>query len=619
MDVVAKITREVTAPGIVFHQLSAGNFQGGYFLNERLPYNPDDLHFADEENDILVLMSGTIFNREELASVAGVSRNIASPGLVARLFISEGPGFVDRLNGDFAISVVRPKGGRLYLFRDHVGIRPLAYSVVGSSLLFSTNVTALCRAVSEGKEIDTTWLTGHFRYIDYRLTPSAKVKKLMPGSWLLFREGGVETVRYWRPETIRADRRMGYEQMLSEVSHLVHDAVVIRCDSRFNAGAHVSGGLDSGAVAVMARNRYAEQKEFFGFSWSPGDYDSIEGKADERVMVQKTCEPAGITAVMAETDMSSFPALVADYYNNSVFFSERGTLRQITGRGVNLIFSGWGGDEFISTGAGAIEADLLRQLHLGLYLRRNGFPRPRLFYYNFTRWFLFPLLHIHDRGTAKAFRDDTRYLKKEFKKSDRRAIKQFYFNVSRRSHHLGMLNFYHLQERCESWYETGYREGVEYRYPLLDKRIVEYMLRVPSLLLTKTSYRRQLLREAVKGILNEEVRMGSMKNDPVYWTYMKELWREAALLFMDEVPQWKSNPDLLRFVDFDTLQSDITASRSGTPAIDDDVLARAMVYLKALDAFTRRYRADDSVAVEGQAVEMERRQSFGSESAAVED
>ncbi len=35
---------------------------------------------------------------------------------------------------------------------------------------------------------------------------------------------------------------------------------------------------------------------------------------------------------------------------------------------------------------------------------------------------------------------------------------------------------------------NGFRKGVEYRYPLLDKRIIEYMLKVPSELLCKTDF-----------------------------------------------------------------------------------------------------------------------------------
>ena len=114
---------------------------------------------------------------------------------------------------------------------------------------------------------------------------------------------------------------------------------------------------------------------------------------------------------------------------------------------------------------------------------------------------VFPALNILDRGTAESFRNDARYLKKPFRQSERSAIRDFHFNTSRRKFHLEMLRFYHLQERCESWFIMGYRNGIEYRYPLLDKRIIEYMLSVPSELLCKTDHFRPVIRELGEGIL----------------------------------------------------------------------------------------------------------------------
>ena len=66
--------------------------------------------------------------------------------------------------------------------------------------------------------------------------------------------------------------------MLADLGELVKDAVRIRCDSRFIAGAHVSGGLDSGIVSAMAREQYRHQELFYGFSWSPAGFVSGDVK-----------------------------------------------------------------------------------------------------------------------------------------------------------------------------------------------------------------------------------------------------------------------------------------------------------------------------------------------------
>lgn len=180
--------------------------------------------------------------------------------------------FVSRLNGDFAFAIIDQKNREAWLFRDHVGIRPFAFALAGETLLFSTDFVLLSSSLCEGEGADTAYLTGQFRYIDYRTTPCRKVKKLLPGHYLHFRDGIHRVIRFWEPRKIRQDKSLTHDRMLSELKTLLRDAVRIRCDGRFTGGAHVSSGLDSSVVAVLARQECAGQDDFCGFSWSPESY-----------------------------------------------------------------------------------------------------------------------------------------------------------------------------------------------------------------------------------------------------------------------------------------------------------------------------------------------------------
>ncbi len=156
--------------------------------------------------------------------------------------------------------------------------------------------------------------------------------------------------------------------------------------------------------------------------------------------------------------------------------------------------------------------------------------------------------------------------------------------------HLRYLRFYHLQERCESWMMSGYRRGIEYRYPLLDRRIVEYMIRVPSLLLCGTDHFRPLLRIIGEGWLPDDVRLNTSKVDPVYRDWWNELLRLSGLALMEEAEKWRDNPGLT-FIDFERLSEDIELYRRDPSAIDSGVLFKALVYIKAVHQFTVEYHA----------------------------
>lgn len=582
--------REVTDnEQLIFYPVIYMDFIGGYFLHPRLPYKYTDLYFFDATHDIIVLMSGSVYNRTEIYKLFNIDVQVPDPERISLLFMKEGPAFVEKLNGDFSIFLLIPGKREAYLFRDHVGIRPFAWMLDKQTLFFSSDINGLCRALSNGRAVDRDFLLGYFKYIDYRKTPDKRVKKILPGHFLHFSEAGTKINKYWYPKKIRVDKKLKYSQMLSDLKILLWDAVKIRCDNRFNAGTHVSSGIDSGIVAALARKEYPHQEKFYGFSWSPHDFNHVEVKYDERELVFKSCEKSDILPVFSNMNIDNFPAVISSFYCNPGVFYEYKTIEQALEFNTNLIFSGWGGDEFISTGDRGVEQDLLRTLQLRTFFRRNPLRPFRKFIKNQLYYVLYPALGILDKGTAGSFREEARYIKKPFKKSDRKAIRNFYFHSSRHQLHLRMLRFYHLQNRCESWAINGYRNGIEYRYPLLDKRIIEYMLRVPSELLCKTDHFRPLLREIGKGILPEEVRQNLSKTDPVSWAFTQELFRISALLFMKEIDKWKTNPDL-HFIDFDLLTKDINKFDEQPDKVNTRALFRALVFIKAIHEFIVIYR-----------------------------
>ncbi|MCU0458723.1 MAG: asparagine synthase-related protein [Bacteroidales bacterium] len=534
-------------------------------------------------------MWGSVYNRSEFLTSTQPGEEVNDPQLVARLFANEGPDFVKRLNGDFSIFLLRPMEKRAYLYRDQMGIRPMAYAIESEILHFSTDMVGLCMSLSADCNIDREYLLGYFKFINYTKTPERKVVKLLPGHYLEFFPGGHRINRYWEPEKINQDKALSHNQMLSDLKALLQDAISIRCDKRFNAGAHVSGGLDSGYVAALARREFAHQPDFKGFSWSPDEFDIPEGaRHDERKLVTGTSTYAGIQPVFSSMSSNEFPGIVSAYDKNYGFFSEDFTLRQAVEFKINLILSGWGGDEFVSTGGCAIEADLLRSLNLRTFFRRNPLFPIRRFVRVMLACIINPALGFLGRDTRRSLRNDTCYIKRNFKKSNKKALDSFYLNTSRRQLHLGMLRFYHLPNRCEAWAVSGYRKGVEYRYPLMDIRIIEYMLKVPSKLLCVTDHYRPVLRLISEGILPEEVRWNRSKNDPVYWKYMNGLYEEASKIFMKEVGVWRANP-YLDFVDFDSLEKDISTLNTNFAETERRILVRSLVYLKAINEFTVSY------------------------------
>jgi len=576
--------------GLDFIEVNAEYFNGGYFLNQKLPYRKENFIYKNSDQDIMVLLSGSVYNRADLLKQQNLIDETSDPELIAMLFLDQGPDFVKGLNGDFGIYILQPSKKKSYLFRDHVGIKPLAYYHKGHHLFFSSDIMSLCRSISPHQHIETDFLLGMFKYIDYRKQADERVRIVEPGHYLEFSEVGLIITRYWDPGIIKIDRSLGYEEMLSDLKTILFDAVRIRCDTHYSAGAHVSSGLDSGIVSTLARREYSGQKNFHGFSWSPENFkpDSID--FDERDIVRKTCKDADIVPVFSKINQDDFLRFVKKPMDNQGFFYEDMVLKQAGELDVNLIFSGWGGDEFISMPDRGIDSDLFFKLRWCKFFKKNPPRRIKWFTRNFLYYVIFPALGILDFATRKSFREDAHYIRKPFKRSDKNAIRNFYFYKTRRELHLGLLKFYHLNQRTENWAINGFRHGVEYRYPLLDKRILEYVMKVPSKILCGSDFNRIILREIGEGILAEKVRWHWKKTDPVYFAMEKVQIKNAAISLMDEVKEWKTNPEFC-FLDFDLLEKDINAFRNASNDGDYNNLFGTLVYTKILHEFIKEYKS----------------------------
>jgi asparagine synthase (glutamine-hydrolysing) len=107
----------------------------------------------------------------------------------------------------------------------------------------------------------------------------------------------------------------------------------------------------------------------------------------------------------------------------------------------------------------------------------------------------------------------------------------------------------YVRNRLESWAVAGNRAGIEYRYPLLDKRIVEFALGLPPQMYRLEGHSRYLFRAAVTGTIPDEVCWHDIKSEP------HRVW-EVARLLVQTVQKWELENAMLgsRYIDLGALR-----------------------------------------------------------------
>ena len=225
---------------------------------------------GDEDDGVLAVCNGEIYNhvalRDELAGSGHHFRTRSDAEVIPHLYQQRGAGFVEALDGMFGAAVWDERNGRLVLARDRMGEKPLYYAPTPAALVFASEPKALLASGMVAAEPEWSSLAAYLRtgYVPPTGSAFAGVASLAPGSRVTVEGERLHAERYWRVEPLLAGPALDLEPgdaaaMLRQ--HLTHavDAALV---SDVPLGVFLSGGLDSTAVAALARRGSARLATF---------------------------------------------------------------------------------------------------------------------------------------------------------------------------------------------------------------------------------------------------------------------------------------------------------------------------------------------------------------------
>ena len=192
------------------------------------------------------------------------------------LYREDPAGFLDRLDGMFALAILDRRARRLVLARDGSGMKPLYYARTPKGLLFASEIKALfasgCLSAAPDWSAIGTYLAAG--YVPAPATCFAGVRKLPAGDRLIVDERGVRRERWHRFE-FQPERQEGEDG--DELEALLDAAVGSHLAADVEVGALLSGGWDSSLIATLAARRLRRLRTFtIRFPESPaldeGDY-----------------------------------------------------------------------------------------------------------------------------------------------------------------------------------------------------------------------------------------------------------------------------------------------------------------------------------------------------------
>ena len=217
-----------------------------------------------------VTYNGEIYNYVEVREVLGerAFRTTSDTEVLLRAYRRWGVDCLAQLRGVFAFALWDESEQTLFCARDRFGIKPLYYAQVDGMLVLASEAKALLPflpSIETDPEGLQDYLT--FQFVLHGKTLFRGVQELLPGHYLLVRDGQVTVRRYWEvqyePDFDHTERYFS-----DRLDELVQDSVRLHLRADVPVGSYVSGGLDSSIVAGLA-----SQQTGYPFQGFTGRFD----------------------------------------------------------------------------------------------------------------------------------------------------------------------------------------------------------------------------------------------------------------------------------------------------------------------------------------------------------
>jgi asparagine synthase (glutamine-hydrolysing) len=300
--------------------------------------------------------NGEIYNfqelRNELSRLGRTFRGRSDTEVMLQVYDNWGMEGLKRLEGIFAFALWDPVRKRLVLMRDRLGVKPLFYAWSQGRLVFGSEITAIMAAGGIDTAIDEQALSEYLWYgnaFEDR-TMYRGVRSLTPGHWMIVEDGRVRTEAWWRIEEWLAppDRPATESEAVDRLRHALPVAVRRQLISDVPVGIFLSGGLDSSAIAYSAVHDGGQTLSSFsaGFDFEDGINELPKARRVAEVLgldhheVRVTATDLGdVLLALARAHGEPF----ADAANIPLYLMSRALAGQIS-----VVLQGDGGDEMFA-------------------------------------------------------------------------------------------------------------------------------------------------------------------------------------------------------------------------------------------------------------------------------
>ncbi len=211
----------------------------------------------NEDKSMVLTFNGEIYNyqtlREELVSLGHEFATNTDSEVLIHGYEQWGKSLLKRLRGMFAFVIWNKNTNELFGARDFFGIKPMYYAQMNGTFMFGSEIKSFLHHPHFKKELNETALEN---YLTFQYSPCVEtffkgVYKLLPAHCFTYKNGKLETERYW-DISFDADDKPSLDEWVDMISDTFKNSVEAHKIADVEVGSFLSSGVDSSYVAAVA-------------------------------------------------------------------------------------------------------------------------------------------------------------------------------------------------------------------------------------------------------------------------------------------------------------------------------------------------------------------------------
>lgn len=217
----------------------------------------------NEDKTLVLTFNGEIYNykslREELLAEGHKFYTDADSEVLVHGYEQWGEDMLLKLRGMFGFAIYNTKDKSLFVARDFFGIKPMHYALVGKDLIWGSEIKSILEHPKYEKKFNYRALDTYLSF-QYAVPPETffeGIYCLLPGHYMIFKDGDVQTFRYWEAK-FRPDENMTEEEAVDKIEKIFENSVNAHKIADVEVGCFLSSGVDSSYVSTY----FADQKTF---------------------------------------------------------------------------------------------------------------------------------------------------------------------------------------------------------------------------------------------------------------------------------------------------------------------------------------------------------------------